>query len=209
MTPSAWVDLSRPVAPGMPVWPGDPEFSARVLPDAGGGFCRVTALALGTHTGTHVDAPSHVLPDGPALDELPLELFAGAAVVLDVRGVPVVGPELLGGAAGSRIALLRTGWDEHAGTAAEFDHPHLSVAAARFLRSAGVRTVGIDAASVDAAGTLVAHRVLLGDRADPGVVVENLRGLGGLPGRVEFAAFGWALTGGDGSPVRAVARAPA
>jgi kynurenine formamidase len=191
----------------MPVYPGDPEFSARPHPVEGCGPCRVTALSLGTHTGTHVDAPAHVVPDGPTVDELPLELFAGPAVVLDVRGFPAVGPDLLGAAAGARIVLLRTGWDEQAGTPAEFEHPHLTPAAARFLRSSGVRTVGIDAASVDGPGTLAAHRVLLGDRADPGVVVENLRGLGELPGRVEFAAFAWALTRGDGSPVRAVARA--
>ncbi|MEZ0165595.1 cyclase family protein [Kineococcus sp. LSe6-4] len=210
MSASGWVDLSRPLAAGMPVYPGDPEFSAHPLPGSDGEFCRVTALSLGTHTGTHVDAPAHVDPDGPALDELPLDLFAGPALVLDVRGVRVVGPEPLGPwPSGARIALLRTGWDARAGTAAEFDHPHLSLGAARYLRSAGVRTVGIDAASVDGPGTLAVHRVLLGDRSDPGVVVENLRGLGDLPERVEFAAFGWALAGGDGSPVRAVARAPA
>ncbi|WP_380170645.1 cyclase family protein [Kineococcus sp. DHX-1] len=204
---AGWVDLSRPVRAGMPVYPGDPEFSAHPLPATGGEFCRVSSLSLGTHTGTHVDAPAHVVPDGPTLEELPLALFAGPAVVLDVRGVAAVGPELLGPwTSDARIALLRTGWDEHAGAPDEFDHPHLTVAAAQFLRSVGVRTVGIDAASVDGPGTLAAHRVLLGDRADPGVVVENLRGLGNLPRRVEFAAFGWALVGGDGSPVRAVAR---
>ncbi|WP_432542515.1 cyclase family protein [Kineococcus sp. SYSU DK002] len=187
-----WVDLSRPVHEGMAVFPGDPGFSAQELP--GDGF-RVTRLTLGSHTGTHVDAPAHVDPAGPTLDELPLHLFAGPAVVLDVRAARAVGPDLLGGDL-APVVLLRTGSGD----------AHLTVEGARALRAAGVRTVGIDTASVDAPGTLAAHRVLLGPREDPGVVVENLTGLGALPPRVEFFAFGWALTGGDGSPVRAVAR---
>ncbi|GAA0306935.1 cyclase family protein [Kineococcus aurantiacus] len=189
-----WVDLSLPVGPGVRVFPGDPEFSARTLPGDGP---RVTELTLGSHTGTHVDAPVHVDPGGPALDELPLDLFAGPADVVDVRGATAIGPELLTGV-GERIVLLRTGSAD----------AHLTVEAARALRAAGVRTVGTDAPSVDAPGTLAAHRVLLGTRQDPGVVVENLVNLAALPARVEFFAFGWALSGGDGSPVRAVARVP-
>ncbi|PRY12515.1 cyclase family protein [Kineococcus rhizosphaerae] len=187
-----WVDLTRPLHPGMPVFPGDPEFSARVV--AGDGF-RITELALGSHTGTHVDAPAHVDPDGPAIDELPLDLFAGEAVVLDVRGATAI--ERLPDVSGCRIVLLRSGSDE----------THLTVAAARALREAGVRTVGIDGPSVDAPGTLAVHRVLLGTRDDPGVLVENLTNLAALPGRVEFFAVPLALSGGDGSPVRAFARA--
>lgn len=198
-----WFDLSRPVAEGMPVFPGDPEFSAVPLPGAG---VRVTGLSLGTHTGTHVDAPAHVHPDGRTLDELPLGLFAGAAVVLDVRDVPVIDVRDVREVTGAPILLLRTGWDEFAGTDREFAHPHLTAAAAEFLRAGGTRTVGIDTASVDPPDSLAAHRTLLGTRADPGLLVENLRGLDGLPAAVEFFAFGWALTGGDGSPVRAVAR---
>lgn len=198
-----WVDLTRPVAPGVPVFPGDPEFSERRI--RGEGF-RITELSLGTHTGTHVDAPAHVDDDGPTLDELPLELFAGTARVLDVRGRRAISPDDVRPGAGSRIVLLHTGWDEFAGTDREFDHPFLTPEAAGSLRDRGTRTVGIDTASVDVPGSLAAHRILLGDRDDPGVLVENLRGLAGLPATVEFFAFGWALTGGDGSPVRAVAR---
>ncbi|MBB2902193.1 kynurenine formamidase [Kineococcus radiotolerans] len=201
-----WVDLSRPVGPGMPVFPGDPGFAAEPAATVAGDGFAVTRLHLGTHTGTHVDAPAHVVPGGPTVEELPLELFSGTALVLDVRGRAVIDAEDVRPAAGARIVLLRTGWDGFAGTGREFDHPFLTAAAARALRAGGTRTTGIDAASVDGPGTLAAHRVLLGTRPDPGVVVENLRGLEGLPVEVEFCAFGWALTGGDGSPVRAVAR---
>ncbi len=201
-----WVDLSRPVAVGTPVFPGDPEFSAEPATTIAADGFAVTRLGLGTHTGTHVDAPVHVHPDGATLDELPLGLFAGPALVLDVSGRSVVDVDQVRDAEGERIVLLHTGWDAFAGTGREFDHPFLTPAAAGFLRAGGTRTVGIDTASVDAPDSLAAHRVLLGTRADPGVLVENLRGLGGLPPRVEFFAFGWALSGGDGSPVRAVAR---
>ncbi|WP_432520682.1 cyclase family protein [Kineococcus sp. SYSU DK006] len=202
------VDLSRPVGPGTPVLPGDPAFAAEPALTLEREGVRVARLVLGTHTGTHVDAPAHVHPDGATLDELPLELFCGPAAVIGVEGVERIGPEHLAAAAGAATVLLRTGWDTRAGTAEEFAHPFLTGAGARALRAAGVRTVGIDTASVDAPGRLEAHRVLLGTRADPGVLVENLRGLAGLPAEVGFSAFGWALRGGDGSPVRAVAHVP-
>jgi arylformamidase len=185
-----WFDLTRPVFGGMPVFPGDPEFTSEEL--TGEGF-RISRLSLGSHTGTHVDAPAHVHPDGLTLDRVPLEAFAGVARVLDVRGSTEISPAQVLAAAGSRIVLLHTGNDE----------AHLSLEAAEFLHAHGTTTVGIDARSVDPPGSLAVHRVLL---RGPGLVVENLTGLDRLGEHVEFFAFGWPVRGGDGSPVRAVAR---
>ncbi|MCZ0985188.1 cyclase family protein [Streptomyces diastatochromogenes] len=70
----------------MPVYPGDPEVTVcpalRALADG----VNVLALHLGSQSGTHVDAPYHVDDAWPRLDELPLDRFAGPAVVADVRG---------------------------------------------------------------------------------------------------------------------------
>lgn len=204
-----------PIAAGMPVYPGDPEVAFRpalTVPEHG---CNVLALSLGSHTGTHVDAPRHVGDDLPALDELPMEHFIGPAVVVDARDAPprgALGPERFEHVARpGLIVLVATGWSAHWGTPAALDHPYLDVAAARLLAEAGVRTVGVDAFSVDRtpAEEIPAHHALL--RAGT-VIAENLANLdrlvaaqsAGVP--VEVALPPLRLSGADGSPVRAVAR---
>ncbi|MQA97225.1 MAG: cyclase family protein, partial [Streptosporangiales bacterium] len=149
------------------------------------------------------------------LDELPLDRFLGPAVAVDVRGLPPrtsIGPERLRGPyPPGTIVLIVIGWSAYWGTARYHDHPYLTEAAARLLVESGVRTVGVDALSVDPtpAEDLPAHRVLCGAHA---VIVENLTGLDAVldaqaAGRpVEVSALPIRLTGADGAPVRAVAR---
>ena len=73
------LDVSVPLAAGMPAFPGNPAFELQpVKRMAEGGSSNVSRLVLGTHTGTHVDAPRHFIDDGPAVDALPLDLLLGA-----------------------------------------------------------------------------------------------------------------------------------
>ena len=214
------VDLSHPVEDGMPVYPGDPE--ARISPATtiGEHGYNVLHVAMGSQTGTHVDAPYHFLADGARIDQLPLELFLAPAVVADVRGraphsaltwadlEPVadrLGP--------GRMLLLHTGWDAHWGSDAYAGHPFLDGEAAERVVAAGVRTVGLDALSLDEtvpdgdpAGGFAAHLAVLGAG---GVIVENLRGLDGLgllrSAEPVVSVLPLRLAGADGAPVRAVA----
>jgi kynurenine formamidase len=211
------VDLSHPLDDGTPVYPGDPvaRFAPATTIDEHG--YNVLHVAMGSQTGTHVDAPFHFLADGPRIDELPLELFIAPAVVADVRGrdphaaitwddlAPVadrLGP--------GRMLVLHTGWDAHWGTDAYFDHPFLDGDAAERIVAAGVRTIGLDALSLDEtvpggepSGGFAAHLAVLGAG---GVIIENLRGLAALrsPEPV-LSALPLRLAGADGAPVRAVA----
>ena len=76
----------------MTTFPGDPDVeigSALTIERDG---VNVLAVHIGSQTGTHVDAPSHVLSDGPRLDELPLDRFIGPAAVADVRHVDADAP---------------------------------------------------------------------------------------------------------------------
>ncbi|WP_073952050.1 cyclase family protein [Streptomyces kebangsaanensis] len=220
---SHWLDLSVPVVTGMPVYPGDPEVTVspalRVATDG----VNVLRLHLGSQSGTHVDAPFHVDDAWPRLDELPLDRFAGRAVVADVRGLPArapITPALLAPALSRLrlspcgILLLATGWSAHWGSADYLAHPWLTPGAAESLVEAGVRTVAVDALSIDPTPLsgepvtgfgLPAHRVLCGTG---GVVAENLRNLERLVGarEVEVFLFPLRLPGADGAPVRAVAR---
>ncbi|WP_328584586.1 cyclase family protein [Streptomyces sp. NBC_00370] len=225
--PTGWLDLSVPLVTGMPVYPGDPEVEITTALRAAEDGVNVLRVHLGSQSGTHVDAPYHVDDQWPALDELPLERFTGPAVAADLRalaprtGVTVtdlapVLPRLRPGT----VLLLVTGWSAHWGTDHYLGHPWLTPEAAEAVVATGVRTVAVDALSVDPTpgpgdphpqdgDGLAAHRVLCGAG---GVIAENLTGLDRVVEaqragqRIEVSLFPLRLAGADGAPVRAVAR---
>jgi len=201
------VDLSHPITTGMPVWPGDPEVAlvtAATVPTHG---YNLHSVHLGSQTGTHVDAPFHVDDALPTLDQLPLDRFTGPALVADLRGQD--GPirpedldhlELRPGV----VLLLCTGWSRHWGHDEYANHPWLDPSAARLLLGFGIRTVGIDAPSIDEPGSadLPTHHVL----ARAGVVIaENLTNLDQVPTGATVWLLPLPIAGTDGAPVRAVA----
>ncbi|MBC6464172.1 cyclase family protein [Actinomadura alba] len=216
------VDLSVPIASGMPVYPGDPEVSvapALTVAEAGVNVLRVH---MGSQSGTHVDAPYHVDDALPRLEDLPLGRFTGPVVVADVRGLAPrapIGARLLEGVADRLrpgvVLLFATGWSAHWGSDDYLAHPWLEPATAEAVVAAGVRTVGIDALSVDRTPgegedfSLAAHRALCGAGA---VIAENLTGLDRLLRAqasgmaIEVTLFPLPLAAADGAPVRAVAR---
>ncbi|MCG6497318.1 cyclase family protein [Kitasatospora sp. A2-31] len=205
------VDLTHQVTTAMPVYPGDPAVVLEPALTTATAGVNVLALHLGSQSGTHVDAPYHVDVTWPTLDGLPLERFTGPAVVADLRGLEpraeltpeLIAPALERAGAGT-VLLLATGWARHWGTDAYLAHPSLTAEAAEAIVAAGVRTVGVDALSVDptpdpgpgdpavaalladltdehdqpgaAEPTLAAHRVLLGAPGG-GVIAENLTDL--------------------------------
>ncbi|MBC3762324.1 cyclase family protein [Quadrisphaera oryzae] len=205
------VDLSHPVTTGMPVFPGDPVVALAPALDLAADGCAVTALHLGSHSGTHVDAPSHVVPGGATLGQLDLALFTGPALVVDATGREpgaTVGWEAFaphaGALAAGVVVLVRTGWDQRWGSAAYEQHPHLAPSVAERLLDTGVRTVGVDTLSPDPVGQLAFHRVWLGAG---GVIAENLTRLADLAAVREphVHLFPLRLNDADGAPVRAVA----
>lgn len=209
------LDLSVPITTGMPVYPGDPQVTVVPALTVAADGVNVLHLDMGSQSGTHVDAPSHIDDALPTLDELPLERFVGAAVAVDARGLPPrspIGPELFEGRLSPGVVVLVvTGWSAHWGTDDYLAHPYLTAAAAELLVASGVRTVGIDALSVDPtpAEDFPAHRILCGAHA---VIAENLTGLAavldaqqaGEP--VEVSLLPIRLPRADGAPVRAIAR---
>jgi len=198
------IDLSHPLTAGMPVYPGDPPTAIQSIEVEPG--IRVSRLTLGTHAGTHMDAPAHFLPHGRTIGQTPLEYCAGPAVLVRVKA-PMITPEHLA-ALEPEIRrtgklILNTGWHHHWGEAAYFDdHPVILEEASVFLVGCGVHLVGIDAPSVDKA-PYPAHRVLLGSGA---VILENLTNLDAIAGPLfHLIALPLAVAGADGSPVRVVA----
>jgi arylformamidase len=205
-----WIDVSRPVRAGMIVFDGDPEVSIERVSDiARGDLANISRVQLGTHTGTHVDAPLHFIGDGPGIDELPLDVLVGPALVADARDAPGdIDAAALAGLdvpAGTERLLLRTR-NEGLWERGEFTRDYVGVAAdaAQALVDKGVRLVGIDylsiAPSSDPAPT---HKTLLGAGV---VVVESLDLSAAAPGRYDMVLLPLRLEGGDGSPARALLR---
>ena len=208
------IDLTHTITPDTFVYPGTPRpaFShTRTLTQNG---ARETLLQIGSHTGTHMDAPRHILPEGCGLDQLPPSQFCGRAAVIDVSHLgagAIITAEFLHQQNGylrtADYALFYTGWEKKWGTPAFLDEafPVPDEEAARYLVSCGLKGVGTDAISVDPlSGTdYPAHKVLLGGGL---VIVENLC-LKKVVGRkdVMFFALPLKYAGADGAPVRAIA----
>ncbi|QIK62568.1 cyclase family protein [Leucobacter viscericola] len=207
------IDLSHPITTGMPVYPGDPEVSITPALSVAEDTVAVAHLVLGSHSGTHLDAPSHSIEGGRTVDSIPLELLQGEALILRAR----VGsshritaadlteelPERV-----PAIVCIATGWDRHFADDQAVMHPFLSLELAAELWERGGRVLGIDALSPDSSSdpdsaTLPVHELWLGR---DGVIVENLTRLTELPAKVEVILAPLRLAGVDGSPIRAMAR---
>lgn len=211
------VDLSRRVDDATQVYPGDPEVRLEPATTLAAHGVNVLGVHIGSHSGTHVDAPYHFVEDGARIDELDPRLFVGPAAVLDVRGKGprerVTAEDLRAyedRLSGGVIAVVRTGWEEHYGTPRYYDHPFLDRGAAQLLLDAGVRTVAVDALNVDETvlegeqpDGYPAHHLILGAG---GVIAENLANLGAIDfPEPLISLLPIKLGGSDGAPVRAVA----
>ena len=195
-------DVTRPIHSGMAVYAGDPVVTLRrSLSIAAGAPVNVSAISLGSHTGTHVDAPAHLRDGAPGVDALPLDLLIGPArlYALDTGGTIDVA-DLDGLDLGScPRALFRTRPPLSA------EAGGLTAAAAALLVRAGVRLVGLEGESVDAAcsADFPAHRALLDAGA---VILEGLDLSAVPPGRYEVFCLPLKIRGGDGAPARVVLR---
>ena len=201
-------DLSHPIRDGMTVYPGDPAVSIEPVLTLDADGAAVTRLGLGSHTGTHVDAPAHTVPGGRTIADVALDELVGEAIVPrvpqaeerqsirweDLPSVPDVLP---------RIVIVDTGCARFFGTERALRHPFLDPDAVRELWRRGMRVLAVDTLSPDPTPTeaFPVHEIVLGG---DGLIVENLCGLDDLPERLRVGFFPLRLEG-DGAPVRGVA----
>jgi kynurenine formamidase len=206
------IDLTHAISPAMPVFPGTPapRFDEAYTIERNGFAEKM--LHLVSHTGTHIDAPGHIISGAPRLDGFPAGQFLGAGVVLDVSTVRERAVEIddikvyEAGLSAAGYALLHTGWARHWGEDEYFGpYPVLSPGAAKWLAEFGLKGFGVDTISVDAIDStqLPVHRALFGRNM---VLIENLGDLSPLVGReFLFSCLPLKIVDADGSPIRAVA----
>jgi arylformamidase len=202
-------DISVPIRNRMHVWPTDPDVRLQTTRHSSGDGSHevaVTAIRFGSHTGTHVDAPSHMIGDAATLSEIPLESLVGPARVVEIPAAKSISRESLQALDWRNVqrVLFRTVNSGHWSLPAfHRDFVYLEPDAARLLVERGVRLVGIDYLSIDAFTSVdhATHFVLLSESV---VVLEGLD-LSDVPaGDYQLVALPLKLDGADGAPVRAI-----
>lgn len=209
------VDLTQTLSNDMPVYPGDPSPSIESFATLEKNGVNLTRLTLGSHTGTHVDAPLHYIPGGSGVDQIPLRSLMGEALVVDLSEKPIgsgitaedLSSRLEGRQGEGDIVVLYTGCSDRWGDSAlEKDFTYLTQEGAEFLVQRKVSAVGIDFLSVEKfkAEEPVAHRTILGSGA---YIIESLSSaLKRFVGeRILLICLPMKLAGRDGAPSRVVA----
>lgn len=203
------IDLSHPLHNGMPVYPGtEGPLLERPFTLKSHGY-NEARLTMVTHTGTHMDAPAHMVADGKTLDQFKAEDFTGRALCIPFKqGMEPTIEELekILAEKNPDFLLFRTGWSRFWGTVQYFsDFPVMSLSLAEWIGQQPIRGIGLDVISVDPVGatSFPNHFAILGNGK---LIIENLAHLDSLPAGVfTLCCFPLPIVKADGSPVRAVA----
>jgi arylformamidase len=207
-------DISVAISPERtPVFPGDPRVRVRpVARISHGDPLDLSLLSLGSHTATHIDAPSHFLAGAATVDAVPLDACLGPAQVCGVEAGSVITPgdlEAAGLLPGTVRLLLKTR-NSALWRTPQFDGSYLALGpdAATWLVRRGIRLVGIDYLSIEPYGAqeFPVHKTLLGAGV---VILEGLDLDAVSPGQYTLVCFPLKITGCDGAPVRAALIEPA
>lgn len=208
------IDISRSLSNDLAPWPGDTPFHFELKwKMAEGATVNVGAINMGVHNGTHADAPFHFDSRGETIERLPLDIYFGDAVVVDLTGIfsqpdrnrqiRVVDLEASSAALEqTQRLLLKTGvWKDSKVFPGWI--PVIAPDVAIWLRERGVKLIGLDLPSVDSieAKVLVNHHALAAAQV---VIVESLDLSEVAAGVYHFAALPLKIAGGDAAPVRAV-----
>lgn len=203
------IDISVPVHPLLPVWPGEPQ--PRIehkMKISEGADANVTHVAFGSHTGTHIDAPLHFVDGGKTTIEIPLEKLVGTCQVVDCRGkskITAADLDSLELMPGVLKVLFKTDnsqlWDD-------FGHPFyedfcaLTADAAQWVVDRGIHLVGIDYLSIQLYhDSFETHVILLSAET---VIVETLDLRQVEPGIYRLVCLPLKTAGVEGTPARAV-----
>ena len=213
------VDLTMPIHEGMQTFPAHwhPFVEITQLGRHGIENRETRKILLGTHTGTHVDAPRHFIPGGATIDQVPLEQLNGRATLLDLsRTAPQTGVtrEQVERASEGRPlerTLIRFDWCKQLGTMEYYtDQPWLTEEAVQWLVAKGCRLIGLDAAMPDdprngkgSDNDSPNHKTLLGNGTIILEYLVNLREIG-VP-EFDLIVAPLKIRDGDGAPARCFA----
>ncbi len=206
--PERIIDISTGISVKTAVYEGDPlPQIEKVSSIENDGFV-VSRISIGTHTGTHVDAPSHIFNNGKTIDELHVSTFTGKAVLLDLSSgdFPITADELekayvpYNSEDNVNIILIRSKNSSSYSLDPDVGRK-LAPTAGTWILEHGFQVVGVDTLSVDTGSSLVNHELFLQNEMN---IVEYLHLSEVVPGIYYFMCLPLKLVGCDGSPARAV-----
>ena len=208
------IDLTHPIAENMPMYPGteSPKFHV-ICNHKDYGFAE-TQISMYSHTGTHIDAPSHIYANGLTLDKYPIEQFIGNALVIDCRNLKngeKISMQLLAHKGKvlfeAEFILFLTGQSALWGTSNYFgEFPILSNEVVEWINQRKLKGIGIDTPSFDAVtvAELHNHRAVL--KTNNTILIENLHKLEEIgDGIFTLYALPLNTVNADGAPARVVA----
>jgi arylformamidase len=206
-------DISRPLFNGAAPWPGDTAFHFELKwKMAEGATVNVGAVTMGVHNGSHADAPFHFQQGASTIEQMPLEIYLGDAVVIDLskkfgtertQQITIADLEPSANALVSAPRLLlKTGVWKDSKVFPDWI-PVIAPDVAGWLGKQNVKLLGLDLPSVDTieAKILVNHHAL---EAAEIVIVESLDLSEVEAGTYRFSALPLRISGGDAAPVRAI-----
>ena len=204
-----WHDVSVVLDTTLPTWPGSPGIVTSLRSAISRGDpANVTQLSVDVHSGTHVDAPLHFVPDGATVEDMGLEPFIGPALVVDTGPAKNVTAATLAAARipeGTERLLLRTADSPQPDMYSEpFDEAFagLTLDGAEWLAERRPRLVGIDYLSIQRYSEPPdVHQVLLGAEV---AILEGLLLAGVTPGPYELVCLPMRLANVEGAPARAI-----
>lgn len=199
-----WIDISAALNEKTEVYPGDPLFTAVKLSETDtDGFC-IHRLTVGTHCGTHMDAPRHFIKNGRTVDEIEPEAVNGICRVLEFKQDGNITRRFIEEnhiSQGERI-IFKTSASADGGKKSGENYTGISKEAAELLAAIKPACIGIDTMSIEPyGGDGDVHRQILGADIP---VLETLDLKSAAPGIYRLHCFPLKLSGLDGSPVRAM-----
>lgn len=198
-----FIDLSVELNEKTPVYPGDSETKIQPAGELEKSGYQDHYVSMGTHVGTHMDAPSHMIAGGKNLDAFPVDKFSGRGVYVNVGSNFDIAEIQKADIREGDIVLFHTGMSEKYHDPIYFEkYPAMSEEVAKWLVGKKTGMVGVDACSVDNVEGFPIHKILLGSEV---LIIENLTNLGELEGE-EFRVHSFPIKLQiDGAPVRVVA----
>jgi arylformamidase len=211
---TSFYDLTHLIYPDMPIYPGEPQPEFQPFFKLGRDKVNLTRLIMGSHTGTHVDAPIHFISTGDSVNKIPLDKFMGEAVTLDMstkcvgQGITNLDLDTCSKIVkAGDIMLIYTGtsdrWNKDENIRQNFTY--LEPSAAEWIVNHQIKCIGIDSFSVEKYGFKdgLAHKMLLSNKIS---IIEglNVNVKQCLGKRMFLVCLPLFLKGIDGSPARVV-----
>lgn len=202
------IDLTLPITEALVVWPGEKGLRTTTVRAFSKDQVHVSDLAIGAHTGTHLDAPKHFLPNGKPLESVPLDNLVGPCRVLKLemgkrKDVRLEDLRRFNIKRGERL-LFNLGNSTHL-FAKRFHEDYVAIGneAARFLAAQKIKLIGVDYLSVERRGN-PGHPVHVSLLKAGTAIVEGLNLQNVKPGKYTLVCLPLRIVGVEASPVRAI-----